>query len=386
MPREDLPQQPPGKGAASHPGHRLAHDGFATASPDRPQSAAPASGQPQTAALSSGRPRIIALDVLRGFALCGIVLSSVPSIAAVGDALKATTGSSDGDWFGLLVHQRFFPIFSTLFGIGFTLLLNSARRRVPRPRLLLLRRLLVLLAIGLAHMFLLWPGDILTTYAVVGLLVLLPSTWLPRWAVAGLAAVLIVTPLVLGHSGPSLAPGLFLLGSTLARYGLIDRIERSTLVPAGLGLAFAAGAVPAVWLQVDSEAAGAGRSTSWFAPAGLLMAGLYVCTLLVLLRTPLRPALQAVFAPLGRMTLTNYLTATVLVLVTAHVIGGSPDTWSSTTVLLIAGPVLAVQWLWSALWLRRFRQGPIEWLWRWATWGRRPPLRAPLGSASPASK
>jgi uncharacterized membrane protein YeiB len=129
-----------------------------------------------------------------------------------------------------------------------------------------------------------------------------------------------------------------------------------------------------VWLQVESKAAGAESFSSWFALAGLLMAGAYVCALLVLLRTPLRPALRAVFAPLGRMTLTNYVTATVLVLVAARVIGGSPDTWSSTTVLLIAGPILAVQWLWSTLWLRLFRQGPLEWLWRWATWARRPPL------------
>ncbi|HEX6857770.1 MAG TPA: DUF418 domain-containing protein, partial [Streptosporangiaceae bacterium] len=34
-----------------------------------------------------------------------------------------------------------------------------------------------------------------------------------------------------------------------------------------------------------------------------------------------------------------------------------------------------VQWAFSTLWLRRFRQGPLEWLWRWATWARRPPLR-----------
>ncbi len=374
MSSEGLPHERHPKGPTGHPGHRPLHDGPATALPDRPGTAARASGWPQTAAHSSGRPRIVALDVLRGFALCGILLTSVPSIPQVDDSLRPETASSGVDWLGVLVHQRFFPIFSLLFGISFALLLDSAGRRVPRPRLLLLRRLLVLLLIGLAHMFLLWRGDILTIYAVVGLLVLLPSTWLPRWAVAGLAAVLIVTTLVQGSTGPSLAPGLFLLGSALTRYGVIDRIERSTLVPAVLGLVFAAAAMPAVWLQVESEAAGAESFSSWFALAGLLMAGAYVCALLVLLRTPLRPALQAVFAPLGRMTLTNYVTATVLVLVTARVIGGSPDTWSPTTVLLIAGPILAVQWLWSTLWLRRFRQGPLEWLWRWATWARRPPL------------
>jgi hypothetical protein len=41
---------------------------------------------------------------------------------------------------------------------------------------------------------------------------------------------------------------------------------------------------------------------------------------------------------------------------------------------LAAGAILTAQWLFSALWLRRYRQGPVEWLWRWATWARRAPL------------
>ncbi|MCG5213553.1 DUF418 domain-containing protein [Streptosporangium sp. KLBMP 9127] len=332
-------------------------------------------GRPTTT--SAGRPRVAALDVLRGFALCGILLANIKPISYLGGTVPVTGAAAagqDGAWLGLLVDQRFFPIFSLLFGVGFSLLLDSASRHVPRPRMLLLRRLLILLALGLAHMFLLWRGDILTIYAVVGLVVLLPSTWLPRRVVAVLAAVLIATPLILGSNGVPLVPGLFLLGSALTRYGVIDRMERSVRVPAALVLVFAAGAVPALWLQIGTQPGEAAFSV-WFALAGLLVAGVYVCALLLLLKTPLRPALQKVFAPLGRMALTNYLSATILVLVAARVIGGSPEGWSSATVLLIAGAVLVPQWLVSTLWLRRYRQGPLEWLWRWATWARRPPLR-----------
>ncbi|MFF5245165.1 DUF418 domain-containing protein [Streptosporangium sp. NPDC000095] len=329
---------------------------------------------------SSGRSRVVALDVLRGFALCGILLANVKPIAHMihtTDAMRpVVTAGQDDSWLGLglFVDQRFFPIFSVLFGVGFSLLLDSAGRHAPRPRVLLLRRLLVLLAVGLAHMFLLWRGDILTVYAVVGLVVLLPSTWLPRRAVAWLAAVLVATPLILGGNGVPLVPGLFLLGSVLTRYGVIDRLERSVRVPAALALLFAAGAVPAVWLQVGTRADGAYFNT-WFGLAGLLMAGGYVCVLLLALKTPFRPVLLGVFSPLGRMALTNYLSATLLVLGTAHLVGGSPDDWSSATVLLISGAVLVPQWLVSTLWLRRYRQGPLEWLWRWATWARRPSLR-----------
>ncbi|MCF6469690.1 DUF418 domain-containing protein [Nonomuraea sp. MG754425] len=316
-----------------------------------------------------GRPRIAALDVIRGFALCGILLANVRPIADAGGVVVSETQASAAHaWLGLLVDQRFYPIFSVLFGIGFSLLLRSAAERTARPRLLLLRRLLALLALGLAHHLLLWQGDILAVYAVVGLVVLLPSTWLPRWAVAGLALALLTGALVLAAGQFAVVPGLFLLGSALTRYGVIDRIERSARVPALLGVLFAALAVPASLLQ-------AGEVRFAMALAGLLIAGGYVCGLLVLLRTPLRPVLEAVFAPLGRMALTNYLTATMLVLMAAALLGGAPHEWPLAWVLIIAGAILLLQWLWSTLWLGRYRQGPIEWLWRWATWARRPALR-----------
>jgi uncharacterized membrane protein YeiB len=317
---------------------------------------------------SADRPRIAALDVLRGFTLCEILLANIQLIANA-DTAVATQPMGDWDpWLGL-------PIFSLLFGIGFSLLLDSAANRVPRPRLVLLRRLLALLAIGLVHM-LLWPGEILTKYAIVGMLVLLPSTWLPRWAVAGLAAALLPAALI-GGGGPLLIAGLFLLGSALVRYGVIEQIERSIRGPLLLGLVLAAGTASALWVQANVRTGAVTTQPSFTSGlSDLLLAGVYVCALLVLLRTPLRPVLLAVFAPLGRMALTNYLTATLLVLATSHILG-VPIGQSLTTAYLAAGAILAVQWLFSTLWLRRCRQGPIEWLWRWATWAHRPVLRIP---------
>ncbi|WP_327107026.1 DUF418 domain-containing protein [Nonomuraea glycinis] len=308
---------------------------------------------------SPGRPRIAALDVLRGFTLCEILLANIQLIADDSTAVVAQPMGAWDPWLGL-------PIFSLLFGIGFSLLLDSAASRDPRPRLVLLRRLLALLAIGLGHM-LLWPGEVLTKYAIVGILVLLPSTWLPRWAVAGLSAAL-MTVAVISGGGPLLIAGLFLLGSALVRYGVIDKIDGSTRGPVLLGLAFAAGLAAALWVRSVTDL----PATSTL--ADLLLAGVYVCVLLILLRTPLRPVLQLLFAPLGRMALTNYLTATLLVLAAAHLLG-LPIGLSSSVAFQAAGVILAAQWLFSTLWLRRYRQGPLEWLWRWATWARRPTLR-----------
>lgn len=318
----------------------------------------------------SERSRIVALDVVRGFALCGVLLANVQPIAAAGAPPVAPL--QDGlSWHGLLVGQRFYPIFSVLFGVGFALLVRSAEERAARPRLVLLRRLLALLAVGLAHHVLLWQGDILAVYAVAGLVVLLPSTWLPVKAVAWSSAALLVAALVLGGGPFAMVPGLFLLGAALTRYGVIDRIEDGVRVPALVGLSCAALAVPVVALQAQQVRPGLTVTLG-----GLLIAGVYVCLLLVLLRTPLRGALQAVFAPLGRMALTNYVSATVLVLAVSPLVDGPAHAWPGRAVFGIAGGILLVQWCWSVLWLRRFGQGPLEWLWRWATWARRPALTA----------
>lgn len=319
------------------------------------------------------RQRIQALDVLRGFALCGILLVNVQPIANRGRVIVDASDGSQSPWMGLFADQRFFPIFSLLFGIGFALQLASATGRARRPRVILLRRLLVLLAIGAVH-FLLWQGDILTTYAAVGLLVLLPSSWLPRWATAVLAGVLIAVAVALGGERLVLVAGLFLLGSTLVRYRVVDRIGACARGPIVVGAVLTVAAVPVLWAQATAELSDAAFSRI-FAVAGLLLAGVYTCVVFTLTHTPLRSVMAAVFAPLGRMALTNYLTATVIVLVIAHVVGIRPQDWDTALVLSIAGLVLAVQWSWSTLWLRWFRYGPLEWLWRWATWASRPPLR-----------
>ncbi|WP_431933577.1 DUF418 domain-containing protein [Nonomuraea jabiensis] len=54
--------------------------------------------------------------------------------------------------------------------------------------------------------------------------------------------------------------------------------------------------------------------------------------------------------------MTNYLTATLLVLAAALLIGGRPQEWASTTVITIGAAILIAQWPLSAFWLRRFRQ------------------------------
>ncbi|MFI6813723.1 DUF418 domain-containing protein [Nonomuraea sp. NPDC050328] len=302
--------------------------------------------------------RIATLDVLRGFALCGILPANLVPIAQV-------PPPPDGVALNLLVDQRFFPIFAFLFGVGFTLFLDGSARRHPRPRLLLVRRLAALAVLGALH-HLGQPGEALLPYAICGLVVLLPASYLPRAVAlaAGLAAT--AASLAVTQGGIGLIPGMFLLGLAATRYGLpyrLDSLGRPLAVAFALFLAAAVPAVAWQWSEVELT----GFSLSG-AVAGLLMAGAYVTGLALLMRTRLAPGLEAVFAPLGRLALTNYLGATLLVLGAARLAGLA--TWGH--VLGLAALVLAVQWLFSVLWLRSFPAGPLEWCWRRVTWWGRP--------------
>ncbi|MER7759799.1 DUF418 domain-containing protein [Streptomyces sp. NPDC097619] len=349
---------------------------------------APAGGgrhaRPAPAPAVGGAPRrrIDALDALRGFALCGILLVNVPQITDLrgyrvpGELLPAR------ELLDLTVQHRFFPLFSFLFGLSFVLFFESAARRSDRPRLVLVRRLVALGVLGGLHQ-LPHPGEALTPYALFGLLVLLPSTWLPRWAVLAAGAAGTVAGVTLAGGGIALIPGLFLLGSAVARYGVADTLEhRTRQLAVVFALAAPAAVAATVWQQATWTAPYATRSA---AVAGLLAAIAYASGFLLVLRSPMGRAVGAVFAPLGRLALTHYVGATLVVVALAGALGlrGS-DRWG--TALLLAAGVLAAQAVLSRLWLGRFRYGPLEWAWRAVTWWEPVRLRrAPVGGRNPVS-
>jgi uncharacterized protein len=81
-------------------------------------------------------------------------------------------------------------------------------------------------------------------------------------------------------------------------------------------------------------------------------------------------------APAGRMALTHYLLQTVIAIALFYGIGfGWTGKVGPVLVVVLAVVVFGAQVQLSALWLRHFRYGPVEWLWRSLTYGKRPPMR-----------
>lgn len=320
--------------------------------------------------MSTQKPgRIAYLDVLRGFALCGIIFVN---IAPLLELETSASESMDTSYvLDLLVQQRFFPIFSLLFGVGFALTLASAASKHARPRVVLARRLGALAVLGVVHQVF-QPGEALLPYAICGLVVLLPMSWAPTWVVLVLGTVMTAAAISAG-GGVALIPGLILLGMAAVQFGVHRTLPPLRATASVLAVALGV-AVPALMLQEGSRLEMDQNAGMWAALAGLALATAYCCVVLLLLRTNLSASITAVFAPLGRMALTNYIGATALIIGLGSGFGlHGTSNWGSAMILCVA--ILLVQWIFSTAWMRSFDQGPLEWAWRSVTWWKIMPLR-----------
>ncbi|NTU79252.1 MAG: DUF418 domain-containing protein [Chloroflexales bacterium] len=148
--------------------------------------------------------RLANVDVLRGFALFGILLVNIALFKApaiVQAAAPAATNALDqlaAQAINLFAEGKFFTLFSFLFGFGVAAQLVRARQHGVPFASRYLRRLLVLLLIGVAHATLLWYGDILVTYALLGFVLILLRDASPRTLLAWSLALLAGMTLLLG--------------------------------------------------------------------------------------------------------------------------------------------------------------------------------------------
>ena len=154
--------------------------------------------------------RLHVLDVLRGFALFGIlqanvlVFSGLFFVAMVEDIHPSRLDEVVGFAIEALVHGKFYSLFSLLFGIGFHVFLSRAEARGGPTWPLFRRRLWLLLATGILHATLLWSGDILMLYALLGF-ALIPfygssSRTLLAWTV-GLLAIPVIAYVLMWGAG-----------------------------------------------------------------------------------------------------------------------------------------------------------------------------------------
>ena len=155
--------------------------------------------------------RINSLDVLRGFALLGILVMNIQAFSMVGAAYMNPTaygdltGANYWVWYvsHLLFDQKFMALFSTLFGAGIVLMWRRAEAKTRRATGLHYRRTFWLMVFGLVHAYGVWAGDILFVYSLCALWVF----WLKRRSPKALiiigAIVLMGSPILMMTAGLS---------------------------------------------------------------------------------------------------------------------------------------------------------------------------------------
>lgn len=319
------------------------------------------------------------LDVVRGVAVCGILFANVGAIMGVYVPWENHEPPISFSFLHLFFQERFFPIFSLLFGIGFGMLWNTTTKRSSRPRLVLARRLIFLLLLGAVHR-LMQGGEALLPYAVCGLVFLIPMTFLPATYLTRVSLTFGVLATAVGgyFGGMVLIPGLFWLGFSLARCGIPIKFEESVKPSVLLLIGGLAVAIPGVTFQLlDLKSAGFSPSSSY---AGLGQAAVYISLIGLGMHTEkLRKFLAWFFAPLGRTALTSYVSATVVGVLIAlplfapfgSLLGREPVLISDAGMFAIWGGCvvfLVIQSLAARAWLLSFGQGPLEKLWRSVTW------------------
>jgi uncharacterized protein len=210
--------------------------------------------------------RIAALDAVRGFALIGICLMNIEffnrATAEIGQGMPA--GLTGINWLAsyfvaYFVAGKFWTIFSLLFGMGFAVLLSRAEaagRSFLKPYL---RRIAALAVFGALHHIFLFAGDILFSYAVAAVFLLVVLYGTSQWTVAAIAACIGLALI------PGFGPGAGSTAAALAFSGLIALFMRNeqrplrmpvmALIVLGLSIVGATAAVLMWTLKVGPAAA-----------------------------------------------------------------------------------------------------------------------------------
>jgi uncharacterized protein len=348
------------------------------------------------------------------------------------------TGSNLWVWiFGhVFFDQKFMTIFAMLFGAGVLLMTARAGDEAgPIHR----RRMLWLVLFGVAHGHLLWYGDILYAYGMCGLLAYLFRDRSPRALIAIAAVLILAGCLInvgLGAIAPPeemtkmrdemWRPTADVLSRELAAYrgGFLAQMRHRSpeslkfelfyffmlfiwkilgLMLLGMALlkldVFTARRPPAVYARMAAGGLAIGLpiviygmrqnfAHGWSVEYSLFTGGNYnyfgslfvsfgyVGLFMWIVSRGVLPALTARLAAVGRMAFSNYIfqTLAATTIFYGHGFGlfGSVD---RTGQLAFVFAIWAVQLIVSPIWLRRYRFGPLEWMWRSLTYGRKQPMR-----------
>jgi uncharacterized protein len=392
--------------------------------------------------------RIDSLDVLRGFAVLGILVMNIQTFAMPMAAYVNPTawGSLSGIngvvWYlsHLLTDQKMMGLFSMLFGAGIILFTERAAGHGKSAAAYHYRRNFWLLIFGAIHAYLLWYGDVLFLYAVcafmlyplrnmkakkmviVGIIFLsissvvyllsavgvstmpddqiaadIMSSWSPsaeqlateitayqgNWTSqmsARLPATMEMHGFVFFIWGIWRAAGMMLLGMALYKFGILsakaDEVVYWRLLASGVLIGLPVIAYGIHWnvrneWALDSLFIGS-QFNYW---ASVLVSVGWMAALVLIVKKGALTWLSTRLAAVGRMAFSNYIMHTIICgyIFYGHGLGLFSEVERSGQILIVIA-IWILQLTISPIWLRHFRFGPLEWLWRSLTYWQAQPF------------
>jgi len=379
------------------------------------------------------KERSVVVDVIRGFALIGVLIANFTSYVdqqtpeAVLNSISSPLDIALMSFNSVFIEWKFMTLFSVLFGYGFGLILESLHRKNINPDSFFARRMFWLFIFGVIHS-LFWWADVLHLYAMSGIFLLLFKKNSNRSIlICALLFALVIPPMIsyafrnqpetfteadiqslynqykTGDildvfkfninfyyrmfivSGSDLKDcietlGRFLFGYFLLRINLFHAVETKKHIFArvvGITAPFMITYFIVRWLLLNETI-----HINQFIRGPMLSLGI-ICTtsfyVSVLILAYILFGMNRCFASLqflGRMTLTNYLMVSGFLVILLYGIGFNQlGVLPMHTIWLYAVGWLAFEIVFSTYWLNHFRYGPTEWVWRQLSYRKRLPLR-----------
>ncbi|MFK8793734.1 DUF418 domain-containing protein [Planococcus plakortidis] len=373
------------------------------------------------------RERVDAIDLMRGFSLFGILLINMLAFhtpLTYIDPYKWFSGNMDQTIFtglDIFVQASFYPLFSMLFGYGLMMQFLRAEHYGQPFMPIAVKRLLVLLAFGIVHAFLIWYGDILITYALMGFLLIgmlrLPPAWLlglgvllytlphVMFTVIMFLAVMVDPNIYIGYQEAEQSVAAYQSGTfaeifsrRLTDWYYVNNPFSFIILAVTILPLMMVGAAAAKLRMIEQTAA---KKKTWLVlgvvalTAGLLLkmtpylfdknyAFQYVQEIFggplvaigyaaIIALLSLNVNFMKVLSPLvkaGRMSMTVYITQSIIATSIFYSFGlglyGQVDLLTGT---LIALGIFVLQLIFAELWFSKFNRGPIEMVWRRWTYG-----------------
>lgn len=388
------------------------------------------------------KQRVEAIDAVRGFALFGILLVNMTLIQFgmfSGDQSTYVFGKIDegANWFiQFFGTHNFISLFSFLFGLSIILLQKSILAKEKRFFPVYIRRIIILLILGYIHGIFIWSGDILFAYGIVGIFLMMFINRKPKtlliWAFILLAFTMFISypfesnanaddfssyigkeqtvhktgsyidhvkfrlyenPFedigITGFSGGFLltflmiilmAP-LFLLGMYVGKKGWLFEIDNHVSSLKKLWVISGIFSFTVKILALLTQQPILIMLKDSVSPLG--MALFYGSSIILLFHYKKASRLLKYMANMGKMSISNYLAQTIIATTIFYAYGfGLYEKIGYFFGIVVTIGIYGVQLYASTHWLKRYRMGPVEYVWRCGTYLKRPTFKRKLKKVS----